>query len=484
MPLVLAIEPDLRQAAIVKRIVREKVLADVAVVDSRETALEAIRFAMPDVLLISALLSPRDEAELIAHLRTLDNAGHLQTHTIPQLASALGPGEERASGGLLSAFRRKKKKEPEAALAGCDPDMFAEEIRAYLKRAEEMMRERLDGKVKPDPQDHVWRAAQPQKTAVSVVDPEPAESAPASGSSWASPFEWKPSGSSTVIANPESRIADPESLIANPVSLIVDPASPIAHPESPVADRESLIAHPQSPVADREEPPSLMAHLRPPSGVTRLAELMASAPVDEPPQAAAPIDVTPPEPAPKVEPVAVEEVPIVLEAVAVEEAAPIEVPAPIQIAAPIEISALVDEAAPIQEAPVLVVTAPVEKLPPAREAPPVHKDPGFKDSGFKDSGLGIRDKGLGMRDSRLGALASWVRSERGNRVDANEKTDDLYGLLMGLAVPPAVVAVGFGRGCRIRRVRVPAAPDFPMSDSPGPVILSKRALAEQREQRT
>ena len=42
-PLVLAIEPDLRQAAIVKRIVREKVLADVAVVDSRDAALEAMR---------------------------------------------------------------------------------------------------------------------------------------------------------------------------------------------------------------------------------------------------------------------------------------------------------------------------------------------------------------------------------------------------------------------------------------------------------
>ena len=102
MPLVLAIEPDLRQAAIVKRIVREKVLADVVVVDSREAALEALRTTVPDVLLISALLSPRDEAELIAHLRTLDDADHLQTHTIPQLASALGPGEERASRGLLS----------------------------------------------------------------------------------------------------------------------------------------------------------------------------------------------------------------------------------------------------------------------------------------------------------------------------------------------------------------------------------------------
>src|SRR6266571_1037780 len=59
--LVLAIEPDLRQAAIVKRIVREKVGAEVTVVDSRDAAIEAMRTAVPDVLLISALLSPRDE---------------------------------------------------------------------------------------------------------------------------------------------------------------------------------------------------------------------------------------------------------------------------------------------------------------------------------------------------------------------------------------------------------------------------------------
>src|SRR4029079_8656824 len=120
-PLVLAIEPDLRQAAIVKRIVREKVLADVAVVDSRDAALEAMRTTVPDVLLLSTLLSPRDEAELIAHLRTLQHAEHLQTHTIPQLAATIGPGEEKPK-GLLSAFRRRKG--PEHAPAGCDPDLF------------------------------------------------------------------------------------------------------------------------------------------------------------------------------------------------------------------------------------------------------------------------------------------------------------------------------------------------------------------------
>src|SRR5262245_2943653 len=115
-PLVLAIEPDTRQAAIVKRIVREKVVADATVADSRDAAVAAMRSTIPDVLLLSALLSPRDEDELIAHLRTLPDAQHLQTHTIPQLSSSFGDEDDKPR-GLLSAFRRKKT--PDRVTGGC-----------------------------------------------------------------------------------------------------------------------------------------------------------------------------------------------------------------------------------------------------------------------------------------------------------------------------------------------------------------------------
>jgi hypothetical protein len=79
----------------------------------------------------------------------------------------------------------------------------------------------------------------------------------------------------------------------------------------------------------------------------------------------------------------------------------------------------------------------------------------------------------------LGALASWARSENQTR-DAGFGDDDLRGLLTGLAVPSAVVAVGYGRGCRIRRVRVPATREPKEAEAVGAVIISKRALAEQR----
>lgn len=241
-PLVLAIEPDLRQAAIVKRIVREKVLADVAVVNSRDAALEAMRKTVPDVLLLSALLSPRDEDELFAHLRTLQDAEHLQTHTIPQLASSIDDDDEdRPSGGLLSAFRRRKGSAK--VTAGCDPDLFADEIRTYLKRASDKKREK--------------RASGPSEPRAPIIAPKPAaaqvEAAPAAepaGSSWDSPFEWRPSRTT-----PAPRLEPPAEPAPSPVvveSIAEEPESPIGDPEPAFDDPGHSIFYPESPALEGE----------------------------------------------------------------------------------------------------------------------------------------------------------------------------------------------------------------------------------------
>ena len=105
MALVLAIEPEHRQATVLKRIVREQVRAELVLVDSRDGAVAAISERIPDVILVTALLSPRDEEELVGYLRTLEGAAHLQTYTIPQLAST-ADDIERQSGGLFGKFRR------------------------------------------------------------------------------------------------------------------------------------------------------------------------------------------------------------------------------------------------------------------------------------------------------------------------------------------------------------------------------------------
>lgn len=374
--LVLAIEPDLRQAAIVKRIVREKVLADVAVVDSRDAAIEAMRTCMPDVLLLSALLSPRDEDELIAHLKTLEHAGHLQTHTIPQLASALQPGDERGGRGLLSAFRRKKDPGP---AAGCDPELFADEIRVFLKRAAEKKRELLDS-------DHAAPDMRPSpagtKKAAAPVDG--GESAP-QASSWSSPFEWKPGASSS--RNIPS--FDPEA---------PDPSSPIADPESPIPHPESLISDPVSLISD----PVLVA----------------------------------------------------------DPVSPIRYPEPTIAAAPM----------------------PATAESPRKDAGSWRKDSGFriKDSGFriKDSGSAIRDEGLVALG--FAPLGPWVRGD-GDGTPQAEGSEDVRRLLSTLAVPSAIVSVSYPRGCRIRRVRVPAIPDAESAETDGVVIASRGTSGEHRD---
>ncbi len=216
-PLVLAIEPDLRQAAIVKRIVREKVMADVAVVDSRDAALEAMRTSVPDVLLVSTLLSPRDEDELIAHLRTLEHAEHLQTHTIPQLASSIGPGADKPARGLLSSLWRRKG--AEAAPAGCDPDLFADEIRTYLQRATEKKREIREAALLQPAATPVRRATVEQPR----IDETFSSASAAAASSWSSPFEWRPSGGAARAS--EASVAGAESQVARPESVVVSEAS-------------------------------------------------------------------------------------------------------------------------------------------------------------------------------------------------------------------------------------------------------------------
>ena len=203
MALVLAIEPDLRQAEILTRIVREKVKADVVIVDSRDAAMEAMRTAVPDVMLLSALLSPRDEDELVAHLRRLEGAEHLQTHTIPQLASSGGDGHSGPARGLLKAFRRKK--DTAQPVSGCDPDLFAQEIRVFLEQAEQKRHERAED-LKYRPAAAAAKAAFAAEAKPVMEQPE----IPAPTTSWDSPFEWRKSDTGPMpLASFEEKPAPP-----------------------------------------------------------------------------------------------------------------------------------------------------------------------------------------------------------------------------------------------------------------------------------
>ena len=127
MPLVLAIEPDRKQATAVRRLIRDRDLAELVLVDTKDAAVAAISEAVPDLILVTALLSPHEEEELNGYLRKLGEATHLQTLTIPQIASAA----PRRGGFFKPRTRRGKKTQPE----GCAPAVFADEIATYLERA-------------------------------------------------------------------------------------------------------------------------------------------------------------------------------------------------------------------------------------------------------------------------------------------------------------------------------------------------------------
>ena len=131
MPVILAIEPDRRQATKIAPVLRG-LGAELVLADSVARAFDAIGDRIPDLVLTSALLSRQDEAALAARLRELGAAAaHVQELTIPILASpSTGTSKKR---GVLSTLRRGTTRA--SAPDGCEPDMFAAQVALYLDRA-------------------------------------------------------------------------------------------------------------------------------------------------------------------------------------------------------------------------------------------------------------------------------------------------------------------------------------------------------------
>ena len=141
MALILAIEPDRRQASRVAAIVKNRLHAEIVQADTTEHAIEALGGRVPDLILTSLLLSRKDDAALADWLRENDEAGrHLQSLVIPVLGSSRDDDE---GGGLLSRFTRGRSRD-DAATDGCEPEVFAAQIREYLERAAEERRHLLE----------------------------------------------------------------------------------------------------------------------------------------------------------------------------------------------------------------------------------------------------------------------------------------------------------------------------------------------------
>jgi len=423
VPLVLALEPDLRQAAILKRVIKREVRAELVLVDSRDAAIAALSARVPDVVLLTALLSPRDEEELIAHLRSLAGAEHLQTHTIPQLASSPASDDGRAAGGgLLGKFRRKKEAQP---MPGCDPTLFATEVRAFLDRAEELKSESAPPLV--------LRAAEPEDDVAAARMEEPParveEAPPAAPTTWASPFEWRGS----VPLRGQAPIEEPAAVQELTATVL----------------RQDRPAEEQKEQAPREEP------AQPVMPVQKPALLL------EPEEPARVEDFTPP--------VTVEDFtpPVTVE----DYTPPPQAEEPTAWLTEIEAEPLL----PAQDEPrpeAVTAAAPVQEVT-EDEAPQTEsrRDP-F--AAFRED---ADEERAGML--RFLPLSLWARREL-PKVPAPPQAEpggEVRALLSSLALSPYVAGVTFPRGCRIRRVRVPATP---RTRAAHPVIVSRRTLEEMR----
>jgi CheY-like chemotaxis protein len=126
-PLIVAVEPDPLQANRVADVLRRAFSADVILADTAREAIDALRDRVPELILTSALLPPKDEDLLTQWLRDRGQAaGHVQTVTIPVLE--VPTQIPIFAGGKPAATSL-------AAADACDPAMFADWVSVYLELA-------------------------------------------------------------------------------------------------------------------------------------------------------------------------------------------------------------------------------------------------------------------------------------------------------------------------------------------------------------
>jgi CheY-like chemotaxis protein len=130
MSYILAVQPDSAQAGILRHGLHEQGEAELVVVDSVNAALAAIDQQVPDVVLLHQLAPPDAEDYLIAYLRIMPDAGHVQTIVIPTLQTSSESPQLRTRSWLLGL-----KQPPFRNQRGCESQAFVRDIVSYLTRA-------------------------------------------------------------------------------------------------------------------------------------------------------------------------------------------------------------------------------------------------------------------------------------------------------------------------------------------------------------
>ncbi len=170
MSVILVVEPDSRHAAQVAAMARKHLTSELVMADSADRAVAAMADRVPDVLLMSSLLSRQDEATLGAWLRDLGPAAaHVQEMTIPILAATASSRPVPKRRGVLSSLR--KDRDDSAATEGCGLDEFARQVSAYVAfaYAHRGMAEPVVERLSPDELEPATLAPEPEIVAIKTA---------------------------------------------------------------------------------------------------------------------------------------------------------------------------------------------------------------------------------------------------------------------------------------------------------------------------
>ena len=128
-PLIMAVEPDRQQAQQLSAMFRRQFEVELILANSTSGALAKLGGRIPQLVLTSALIQPRDEVALLAWLRDLGAAAsHVQAVTIPVIATPEPPSGKRLA---TSGKDRNSAWMPDT----CDPAVFADWVSVYLDLA-------------------------------------------------------------------------------------------------------------------------------------------------------------------------------------------------------------------------------------------------------------------------------------------------------------------------------------------------------------
>jgi hypothetical protein len=127
-PLILAIEADRHRTTLLQRALRT-VPAEIVVAETAPAGIDTLAGRIPDAILTSPFLSPKDDSTIAHWLRGLGPAAaHVQTLAAPLLADS---GSGHPSGVVPG---RRRDRSSGANQEGCDPAVFAAQVVEYLSR--------------------------------------------------------------------------------------------------------------------------------------------------------------------------------------------------------------------------------------------------------------------------------------------------------------------------------------------------------------